>query len=79
MNKLKKACLKAVDPFFRKGHTHVRIALALHDLRAVWVLPMWWYRMLFWMAMRMVSVKMLKRRADWIIHKIPYHIRFKLA
>jgi hypothetical protein len=52
---------------------------ALYDLRTVNVLPLFYYRWLFQVSMRLVHLKRFRRLADKAIHTIPYHVRFDVA
>jgi hypothetical protein len=79
MNRLKKIGLLALRPFFRHGGLHVKIEIALFDLNRVQILPCGFYRPVYRLGMGMVEVSCLKREANWLIHRIPYNVRFQLA
>ena len=51
----------------------------IFELRTVFVMPEFYYRLLFWLSMRLVQVNGFKLFADKAIHTIPYHARFKMA
>lgn len=51
----------------------------LADLRAVYVMPNFYYRWLYRVCMRMVDARRFSRLADMAIHTIPYHIRFEVS
>lgn len=51
----------------------------LYDLRAVCVMPHWYYRRLFHVCLWLVAFYHFKRLADRAIHTIPYHVRFQMA
>jgi hypothetical protein len=51
----------------------------LWDLRGTLVLPIWLYHTLWRVAMSTVNIRQLKKPAHWLIHKIPFHVRVKLA
>jgi hypothetical protein len=53
--------------------------LKLLDLRAITVLPEFYYRLLFWLCMYLVRNKHFRLIADKAIHTIPYHVRFHIA
>jgi hypothetical protein len=79
MNRLKKIGLLALRPFFRHGKLHVKIEIKLFDLNRVQILPCWFYRALYWTSMNMVKISCLKKEANWLIHHIPFNVRFQLA
>ena len=51
----------------------------LDDLRAVDVMPFWYYRRLYRTCMWLVAIRQFQRIADRAIHTIPYHVRFEVA
>jgi hypothetical protein len=53
--------------------------LRLFELRAVTVLPEFYYRFLFGLSMRLVRMNHFRTIADRAVHTIPYHIRFNIA
>jgi hypothetical protein len=79
MNRLFKFSLLLVSHFPLKGKIHIYVEIRLFDFRRVQILPDWFYRPVFRVGMRMNNVSYLKKQANWLIHKIPYDVRFKLA
>jgi hypothetical protein len=53
--------------------------LKLIDLRAVTVLPEFYYCFLFRLCMLFVNIDHFQMVADRAIHTIPYHVRFNIA
>jgi hypothetical protein len=53
--------------------------LKLFELRAVTVLPEFYYRFLFSLSMRLVRMNHFRTIAYKAMHTIPYHIRFNIA
>ena len=51
----------------------------LYGMRNVNVMPIFYYRLLFKISMRMVHVQKFRRLAEKVIHTIPYHVRFNVA
>lgn len=51
----------------------------LFELRAVNVMPLFYYRWLFNVSMRLTKSQRFRRLADRAIHTIPYHVRFNVA
>jgi hypothetical protein len=51
----------------------------LDSLRAVYVLPFWYYRRLYHACMWLVAIRPFQRVADRAIHTIPYQVRFEVA
>ncbi len=51
----------------------------LYELRAVCVMPRWYYRWLYHACIRLVAFRQCRRLADRAIHTIPYHVRFEVA
>lgn len=51
----------------------------LDNLRAVYVMPFWYYRRLYHTCMWLVAIRPFQRVADKAIHTIPYHVRFEVA
>ena len=53
--------------------------LNLNELRAVHVMPQFYYRWLYRFCMWLVAHSNCRRLADRVIHTIPYHVRFHVA
>ena len=51
----------------------------LYELRAVCIMPNWYYRWLFHSCVWLSDFKNFRKLADRAIHTIPYHIRFDVA
>jgi hypothetical protein len=51
----------------------------LYELRAVCVMPLWYYRWLYHACVWLVEFRKFRRLADRTIHTIPYHVRFEVA
>jgi len=51
----------------------------LSAMRAVYVMPGWYYRSLYRACLWIVRFQTFRRLADRAIHTIPYHVRFKMA
>ncbi len=51
----------------------------LYELRAVCVMPFWYYRWLYHICLWLVTFNNFKRLADLAIHTIPYQVRFQIA
>jgi hypothetical protein len=82
MNRLKKVVLLPVN---RLSYRMKLIRLyywserRLYLLRAVYVLPIFYYRWLYQFCLSMVAMRKCRRMANRLIHTIPYHVRFELA
>jgi hypothetical protein len=53
--------------------------IKLDSLRAVYVMPFWYYRRLYHACMWLVAIRPFQRLADRAIHTIPYPVRFAVA
>jgi len=51
----------------------------LYELRAVCVMPSWYYHWLYHACVWLVAFRKFQRLADRAIHTIPYHVRFEVA
>ena len=51
----------------------------LYELRAVCVMPFWYYRWLYHACLWLVKFQNFKRLAGLAIHTIPYQVRFQIA
>lgn len=51
----------------------------LYTLRSITVMPELYYRWLFIAGMWLVEFRTFQRLANWTIHTIPLHIRFRVA
>lgn len=82
MKRIKKLVLLQIRSLsLRCNHTKMYYwaELKLFELRAVTVLPEFYYRFLFGLSMRLVRMNHFRMLADKAIHTIPYHIRFDIA
>lgn len=82
MKRLKKALLLPVRYMayrWNRLHLYYWAEAALFELRAVSVMPSFYYRWLYKMSMSLVRSKKFQRLADRAIHTIPYNIRFNVA
>ena len=41
--------------------------------------PAWIYRPLYWVGLNLCLNTPFKHTGDWLVHRIPYNVRFKLA
>ncbi len=51
----------------------------LYELRAVSVMPTWYYYWLYQVCMWLLAFRNFQWLANRAIHTIPYHVRFKVA
>jgi hypothetical protein len=51
----------------------------LYELRAVCVMPSWYYRWLYNTCLWLVTFNNCRRLADRAMHTIPYQVRFEMA
>lgn len=82
MNRLKKVVLLPVNRIsyrMRLIRLYYWSERRLYLLRAVYVLPIFYYRWLYQLCLLMVESKKGIHMANRVIHTIPYHIRFELA
>lgn len=82
MNRLKKVLLLPVNRLsyrMRLIRLYYWSEQRLYLLRAVYVLPIFYYRWLYQFCLSMVEMRKCRRMADRLIHTIPYHVRFELA
>lgn len=82
MNRLKKVVLLPVNRIsyrMRLIRLYYWSERRLYLLRAVYVLPVFYYRWLYQFCLLMVESRKCIHMADRVIHTIPYHIRFELA
>jgi hypothetical protein len=82
MNRLKKIALLPVT----RISYHMRLMRlyywseeGLYALRAVVIMPQFYYRWLYRLCVWMAHFRPFRRLADTAIHTIPYHIRFEVA
>lgn len=82
MKRMKKAMLLPVRSIALCGK-HQRLYYwaenELFELRAVSVMPGWYYRWLYHACLWLVAFNNFRRLADRVIHTIPYQVRFELA
>lgn len=82
MRRLKKTILLPVRGVARRWN---RLGLyywaeaELYELRTVNVMPVFYYRWLYRVSLRLTGFVKLRRLADRAIHTIPFHIRFDVA
>lgn len=82
MNRLKKVALLPVQRIsYHMGllRLYYWSENTLYPLRAVHVLPKFYYRWLYRLCIWMVDFRKLRQLANIAIHTIPYHIRFEVA
>ena len=82
MKRLKKALLLPVRNLsYRRKYLKLYYwaDLKLYELRAVCVMPGWYYRWLYNTCLRLVAFNRLSRLANRAMHTIPYQVRFKMA
>ena len=85
INLIQRLSKAALLPVRRLAHQKKWTALyywsdhKLEPLRAVYILPLWYYRRLYQACMWLVAVQHMQKLADRAIHTIPYHIRFEVA
>lgn len=82
MNRLKKMALlpiRRISYRMRLTRPYYWSEEGLYPLRAVNIMPKWYYRWLYRLCVWMVAFRMFRRLADMAIHTIPYHIRFEVA
>ena len=51
----------------------------LVDLTMISVMPIMYYRCLYHLCLWLVELKRFRKVANYLIHTIPYHIRFAVA
>ena len=56
-----------------------RAADELLGMAQVYLLPVWTYKLMYKTAMYGLAYTALNEPCSWIIHKIPFNIRFNLA
>jgi hypothetical protein len=82
MKRIKKAILLMVR---NRAHRWKKTRLfywadeRLYPLRSITVMPVLYYRWLYIAGMRLAEFSVFQRLANWTIHTIPLHIRFKVA
>ena len=76
MEKLKKIYWLSVR---RVVGYYPKAEIALFDLRFVQIIPNWIYSPLFKTAMAMNEFKYFRKSANWLIHRVPLHVRFAMA
>lgn len=82
MNRLKKAALlqvKRISYHLKLIRLYYWCEEGLYPLRAVVIMPRFYYRWLYRFCVWMVELRKFRRLADMAIHTIPYHIRFEMA
>jgi hypothetical protein len=82
MNRLKKFALLPVNKIsyrMRLIRLYYWSERRLFLLRAVYVLPVCYYRWLYQLCLFMVESGKCGRMANRVIHSIPFHIRYELA
>lgn len=82
MQKLKKATLLTARTVAQRWNLNRLYYWSEQQLSAmvnVHVLPEWYYHCLYHSCLWSVRYKTLRRTANWAIHTIPYHVRFRIA
>jgi hypothetical protein len=82
MNRLKKIALlpvRRISIRMRLTRLYYWCEEGLYPLRAVVIMPRFYYRWLFRLCVWMVDFRKFRRLADKAIHTIPFTIRFDLA
>lgn len=51
----------------------------VYELSTVNIMPYYYYQWLYKISMKLVDFSKTRWLANWAIHTIPYHIRFKVA
>ncbi len=82
MNRLTKATLLPVNRFscrMRLTRLYYWSENKLYPLRAVYVMPQFYYRWLYQFCIWLVGFRSFRQLANKAIHTIPYYIRFEVA
>jgi hypothetical protein len=82
MRRLRKAILlpvRAVAQHLNLTRLYYWSEHELSQMVHVHVFPGWYYFCLYHCCLWVVRYKACRRAADWAIHTIPYHVRFKIA
>lgn len=82
MKRIRKALLLPVRRVASQSHwtkIYYWSDLKLYELRAVCVMPRWYYRGLYQACLWLVEMRSFRQLADWTIHTIPYQVRFEMA
>lgn len=82
MHKLKKATLlivRAAAHHWKLNRLYYWSEHELSQMTYVYVFPGCYYQFLYRSCLWGVRYKAFRRAADWAIHTIPYHVRFKIA
>jgi hypothetical protein len=82
MQKLRKATLlmiRAAANRWNLNRLYYWSEQELTQMVYVHLFPGWYYHCLYHACMRVVKYKAFRRMANWAIHTIPYHERFKIA
>jgi len=82
MNRLKKIALlpvKRISYHVRFLHLYYWSEESLYPLRAVAIMPKFYYRWLYRLCVWMLDFRKFRWLANMAIHTIPYHIRFEEA
>jgi hypothetical protein len=82
MKRLKKAMLiplRSLSYRWNRLGLYYWAEARLFELRAVNIMPALYYRWLFRFSMRLVEFGKFRRLANWVIHTIPFHMRYTVA
>jgi hypothetical protein len=81
MGRLSKVYWMIVNRVVKKGKTACKAQCRLYDLRAVVIMPLWWYRALFWVGMALIRVKsrVVWAVANWLVHRVPLQVRYAIG
>ena len=82
MKRMKKAILLPVRSIARhlnRLRLYYWSDIKLYELRAVCVMPRWYYRWLYNTCLWLVEFRKFQRLADRTLHTIPYNVRFEMA
>jgi len=82
MKRLTKAILLPVRSMARRWNRprlYYWSEAKLFELRAVKVMPQFYYRWLYQLSMSLLGIRSFRPLADRLIHTIPYDIRFHMA
>ena len=79
MNRLFKLLLLVIEPACTHGRRYVWCETRLFDLRTVQIMPDWYYQGVYRTAYYFGVKPRTRKFGYWLIHKVPYQIRFRMA
>ena len=82
MKRLKKAMLMLIRNSAYRCKCQLLVFWADEKLRSmatVHIMPELYYRLLFFFCMKAIESNRYRKSANWAIHTIPFHLRFKTA